>query len=214
MDYYEYTYVMQESLEGILSVISAAGWILGLVGYVLSSLGLYTIANRRCISKSWLAWVPVVRLWILGSISDQYRYVTKGQVKSKRKLLIALEAIGLVLSLVFLVVWGKGLFRLLGMLMYGQESQALQTLLALLPSVLGFALLSLVLKLVKTVVYYMAMYDLFTSVNPPYSVIFLVLSILFNAAEPFFVFFNRNKDAGMPPRCDIPVEPISISPEL
>ena len=58
-----------------------------LVCYVLQSYGLYTIANRRGIRNSWLAWVPVGNMWILGSISDQYQYVAKGKVKNRRKLL-------------------------------------------------------------------------------------------------------------------------------
>ena len=31
---------------------------------------------------------------------------------------------------------------------------------------------------------------------------YVVLSILFGITEPFFLFFNRNKDKGMPPRKD------------
>jgi hypothetical protein len=34
---------------------------------------------------------------------------------------------------------------------------------------------------------------------------FLVLSILFQVTEPFFLFLNRNKDLGMPPRKQQPV---------
>ena len=30
--------------------------------------------------------------------------------------------------------------------------------------------------------------------------LFLLLSIFFNITEPFFLFFSRNKDVGMPPR--------------
>jgi hypothetical protein len=33
-----------------------------------------------------------------------------------------------------------------------------------------------------------------------YAVLYLVLTILFNPTEPFFLFFNREKDLGMPPR--------------
>ena len=52
----------------------------------------------------------------------------------------------------------------------------------------------------KAVVYYMAMYDLYTSCSPENNVLFLVLSIVFRVTEPFFIFFNRNHDMGMPPR--------------
>ena len=49
------------------------------------------------------------------------------------------------------------------------------------------------------------MYDIYTSCTPKNNVLFLVLSILFNITEPFFLFFTRNKDEGMPPRRQQPV---------
>ena len=52
--------------------------------YVFTALSLYTVAKRRGIAAPWLAWVPVARLWVLGSLSDQYRYLTQGQIRHKR----------------------------------------------------------------------------------------------------------------------------------
>ena len=52
---------------------------------------MYAVAQRRGIEKPWLAWVPVGNAWLMGCISDQYRYVKLGQVKNKRKLLMWLE---------------------------------------------------------------------------------------------------------------------------
>ena len=46
---------------------------LAIVSYVLLAWGLFTIAKRRGINKPWLAWIPVVNVWMLGCISDQYR---------------------------------------------------------------------------------------------------------------------------------------------
>ena len=60
------------------------------------------------------------------------------------------------------------------------------------------------------VVYYMALYDLYKSLDPSNCVLFLVLSIVFRVTEPFFLFFNRNKDQGMPPRRQ---NPTYIPPE-
>ena len=41
--------------------------------------------------------------------------------------------------------------------------------------------------------------------HPANAVLYLVLSILFSPTEPFFLFFNREKDLGMPPRKQEPV---------
>ena len=53
--------------------------------YVFTALSLYTIAQRRGLHCPWLAWIPVANLWLMGSLSDQYRYLTLGQVKHKRR---------------------------------------------------------------------------------------------------------------------------------
>jgi hypothetical protein len=51
----------------------------------------------------------------------------------------------------------------------------------------------------------MALYDVYRSLDPANAVLYLVLSILFSPTEPFFLFFNREKDLGMPPRKRQPV---------
>ena len=62
----------------------------------------------------------------------------------------------------------------------------------------------------------MAIYDVYRSLDPKNSVMYLVLSIVFPVTEPCFLFFNRNKDAGMPPRrqpaYDVP-ETVCTQPE-
>ena len=70
-------------------------------------------------------------------------------------------------------------------------------------AVAGVALLSLPIagiSIALAVIRYMALYDIYTSCQPQNNVLFLVLSIIFTVTEPFFVFFNRNNDKGMPPR--------------
>ena len=40
-----------------------------LVGWILSSVGLYKVAKRRGIRNAWLAWIPIGSEWVLGSVS-------------------------------------------------------------------------------------------------------------------------------------------------
>ena len=85
-------------LSGVAGFLQVCSLLIGMVGYIFGGIGLYTICRRRCIPNAWMAWVPVLQVWVLGSVSDQYRYVAKGQVKSKRKVLLILEIITLLLS--------------------------------------------------------------------------------------------------------------------
>lgn len=170
-----------------------------MVSYVLFSLGLYNIADRRGIKHSWLAWVPIGNLWILGSISDQYQYVVKGKIKSRRKLLLGLS-IGTVLAYIaFVIAFVVGLIVAEGM---GGGMAA-----GILLLVLG-VLVIVAMAVVLTVYQFVCLNDLYTSCNPGNSVLFLVLSILFSVTMPFFVFACRKKDLGMPPRKQPAPEPV------
>ena len=214
---YNYIYGMDDEMTGVFGTFYIVYYLLSfglsIAAYILSSLGLYTIAKRRGIHNPWLAWIPLVSVWIVGSISDQYRYVTKGQIKNKRKTLLILECVTAVLGIVLVVAMMIGVFGMRDVSMYGTESEVMGSALNLVLWALLGALVIGGVGLATSIVYYMAMYDVYTSVNPPYNVVFLVLSIIFNFTEPFFIFFNRKKDGGMPPRCDIPAEPVQPVPQ-
>ena len=63
-----------------------------------------------------------------------------------------------------------------------------------------FAVATLVLSIALMVFQWMSLYDLYSSCIPKHNVLFLILSIFISATRPFFIFFNREKDEGMPPR--------------
>lgn len=171
--------------------------------YVLTSVGLYTMAKSRGISKPWLAWIPVIRLWLIGSLSDQYRYVTQGRVKNKRMLLLILGVCSTVMAA---MVSGmvSGTFRVLFMgFMNSISVPALSEEMARRGMMLSFWILPLIAAgFSKKVIEYMALFDIYESCDPENSVVYLVFSILIGATRPFFLFLNRNKEEGMPPRLD------------
>ena len=202
---YDFTYFLQDYLDSgvfLMNLITnSVSSLWGIAMYVLTSLGLYTIAKRRAISKAWLAWIPVVNCWLIGCISDQYRYVVKGQVKSKRKSLLTLTIVQMALVLAFVaaltvtIVCGVNV----SMAVTGY-SRVLESIMVPAIVTLGLLLPIIGVGIAKMVVYYMAMYDLYTSCSPENNVLFLVLGIVFRVTEPFFIFFNRKNDKGMPPR--------------
>lgn len=172
----------------------------GLALYVLRSVGLFSIAKRRQIRHAWFAWVPIVDQYLLGCVSDQYRYVVRGQNKTKRRSLLALSIIcGLgTVAMSVLAFFASG--SLLSMARDMGE-------LALMKATMKYALIIgivllvfLILALVQCIVRLVALYDLYRSCDPENAVIYLVLNILSGMTVPFFIFFNRNKDLGMPPR--------------
>lgn len=215
MSSYEYAYVMESLSTGMLSALVSCipSVLFSIAAYVMTSLALYTIAQRRGLNRPWLAWIPVVNCWIVGSLSDQYRYVVKDEIKSKRKVLLILQLIQAVLSTAVMAVAVAMIFGAVGSLMRGaSEEQILESILGPAVSIVGMSLPLAGVAIAYVILRYMAMYDIYRSMDPANCVLYLVLSILFGVTEPFFLLFNRNKDLGMPPRRQEPVyqEPVCI----
>lgn len=206
---YEYSYLMEEVLEsGLLAGLFSGvpSFLLSIAMYIFTSLGLYTVAKRRGIHNPWLAWIPVANVWLIGSLSDQYRYVVKGEEKNKRKTLLILNiliAVFFVVMMVFCVMLVIAAVRI-GMYDYNEDAAISEVLRA----AIGFGCVSVImtgLGIAAAIIRYMALYDIYMSMDPSNCVLFLVLSIIFSFTEPFFLFFNRNNDKGMPPRREAPV---------
>ena len=215
--------IIEELQSGTFSLNFTTGG-LGLLVYILQAWALYTIAERRGIKKPWLAWIPVVNVWILGSISDQYQYVVKRQVKNKRKVLLGME-IAATAIIIFLVVYLiVALFS--GILMMGPppSEEMLPTepeitrdvIVGLLVLILS-AIPLIVLGIIHTVFFYMAMYDVFCSCEPKNSTMYLVLSLVGNVVVSgaccIFLMLCKDKDLGMPPRKPEIVEEIPQNTE-
>ena len=192
---------LESGLWLILRSLFGMPMLLSLVTYVLTALALYTIARRRGLKNPWLAWIPVADSWLLGSLSDQYRSVVKGEHKSKRKILLFFRILASYLWVSLMALLLRLCFRAFGGVMQGTIPdilirqilhQAADLLIVVLP-LIGISIAYAVFR-------YMALYDIYKSLDPDNCVLFLVLSILFGVTEPFFLFFSREKDGGMPPR--------------
>lgn len=196
-------YLMEELIFTLIPVLTSGipSVLLGIASYVLTSMALYSLASRRGIGKAWLSWVPILNVWIVGSLSDQYRYVVKGQCKSKRKILLILKLVSVIFVLAALIAGGFLVADVIRTMMYGIRMEAvLSQILGPVLGIAGLVLPMFGLAIASAVIYFMALYDVFQSMDPANGVMFLVLSILFPVTEPFFLFFNREKDKGMPPR--------------
>jgi len=203
-----------ELFAGILSGLFAMvpSGLIAVATYVLSSLALYSIASRRGLNNPWLAWIPVANNYLVGSISDQYRYVVRRERKSKRVVLLTLSIISTVLGV---IVMGL-LIAMIGQTIAGamwdySEERIVEEVMRSMVMILCMCLPLSAVAIAYAIIRYMALFDIYKSLDPNNSVLYLVLSILVGITEPFFLFFNRNKDNGMPPRKR--AEPVHTIPD-
>ena len=203
-EYYEFEHMLEGLDEemmlmglGLIGMILLVVGLFAIIGYIFRSIGLYTIAKRRGIANPWLAWLPVGYYWIAGSIADQYQYVENGAVNNKRKILLALSVASILISsLVSSLVTGS-------FVLTTEQVSAEQ--------LAGYGMMGTLLNLVQwgvniatLVFWHWSLYELYSSCNPRNNVLFLVLGIIFGFLVPFFIFANRNREEGMPPRQEEP----------
>ena len=178
---------------------------IGVAAYVLMAWGLFAMARKRGLRTAWMAWVPVLNLWLLGCISDQYRYVTCGQERNRRTLLLVFGIAESVLKVVLFVAMLMGLGNLL------QEIRSLGDLLLRgswkLLEYAGWGLLISSFGAVAAMFKCFALYDLYSSSLPKRKTLFTVLSVLgfvtgTDLVPALLVFLCRNKEEGMPPRIE------------
>ena len=198
-----YIFGLEEELlmliPGLISGIPTG--LFSIAAYILTAMALYTVSRRRGLNHAWLAWIPVANMWLLGSISDQYRYVVKGENKTKRKWLLVLSILKSVLVLGILVYAVVMVGTALNLGLHGEfRQEGMMDIIGPVLTILGLVLPFAAIAITSCVIRYMALFDIYRSMDPGNAVLYLVLSILFSPTEPFFLFFNREKDLGMPPR--------------
>lgn len=201
----EFVYMIEELSDSMASASSVSS-LVSIAAYVFTALAIYTIAQRREIKHAWMAWVPVLNVWILGSISDQYRYVVKGEIRNKRKMLLTLNVINVVLT------WVGVISLIVKIVMIATSGAQMPNDMELIRKFLsGFAFFIPVsiLSIVIWVFQIMALYDLYSSCDPANNVLYLVLSLIpgiNTVTRPLFLFLCRNMDGGMPPRRETAAE--------
>lgn len=181
--------------------------------YFMEGAAMYKIARRRGLENPWRAWVPILNSWLRGSIADQYQFLTCGrQTKRKNQLMntkIIQQAYGVAGWLCYVVA-------VVAMTFGSYEIFPEYDWTDIYMAALGLGILAMLAKKIPTIILmvhtYIASYDLFASSKPKKENLFLVLSILFPVTLPFFIFFCRKSDAGLPvqgtemPAATVPAE--------
>jgi len=186
------------ALATVLLGICAFCLLFGLLLYILRSVSLYKIAHRRGLRLRGLAWIPLLWIYVPGSIADDYDLQVKGKKHNRRSGLLILNIL-LCLLTVGLEVLGCLIARFYiegGALARGYlAGDGVDFLvLALLTLVI------LVLAVIQIILYWVSLYKVYRSCEPDSAAPFIVLSIFFSLTVPFFLFAVRKRDLGLPKR--------------
>lgn len=171
---------------------------IGIITYVLQSLAMYTIADRRRIPNAWLAWLPFGNVWILGSIVD-HQEGQRGVDRKWRRLLLTLSlvfSIGYVLIYVGMLAVGAWT-ALSGDLAVGGEE-----VFGLVFGVVWIVLLAFIVLMVVgmafSILQYICIYKLYEELVPEKAIKYFLISLLVPLGQAICLTKCKNSTVGVP----------------
>lgn len=196
-----------EMMGGVGAVMSTVSELFSVAVYILVAYSLFAIAKRRDIPNPWMAFVPVVQLWLLGSISDDYQMKAHGVEKKRRKILLGLQIAQAALAVVLIIMIVVAILAILsaGYTNYddiGDWIGVIGSFGGIIAVLLTFAALAVAAAVFR----YIALYDVYRSCKPDMAVLFLLLNIFVAVTEPIFLMIVHRSDEGMPGTTIPPVE--------
>ncbi|MEE1239031.1 MAG: hypothetical protein UHO61_03810 [Acutalibacteraceae bacterium] len=176
---------------GIMVVYFAFLGVISLVMYLLNAFGLYGMAKGSGISAPWRGFIPFANTFLFGKIAE--RYVKKDGKKSAKfgGLLLAFEILTLVFAAA-VVVFSIGMLAVL----FGCINNAgeIETAIGYTLIPMFFSALALMgVSITYIVLYYVALWRIFTAFDYNNATLYFVLTIFFSFLGPIFLFVLRNK---------------------
>ena len=163
---------------------------LGIANYVLTSLSLHKIAERRQIKNPWLAWLPYANYWIIGSIADDY----DARLGHNRKWRVIMLSMSLSFVGAFMVSYIGIFVSLVSIAIQSAEHEPE-------PGVLIATILPLYLLLILAMIVAMALqachtvclFKIYESTVPEKAVKYFLLSLLVPFASAFCLYKCREQ---------------------
>ncbi len=173
----------------VIMVFASIGYFVALcliaADYIMTSLSYYTIAKKRLVSKPWLAWIPLAREWLAGSIADEYAE-RNGHKRNWRTLLVVLKLLAMpcivAMSVIPVLIW-------YGVLITPNEDELLILFAMISAIMLVLLLLFSAYRICKAVCHF----KIFESTIPKAALLCLVISIIIPLAQGICLLICRNK---------------------
>ena len=183
--------------SGIMLVYFAFFGIIALVMYLLEAFGLYGMAKGSGIGRPWRGFIPFANTFLFGKIAE--RYVKKDGKKSAKfgGLLLAFEILTLVLAFVTMAFVISMIFVLVTA---ENDAELGYSIIVPMFAMLVSCLVLVGVSIAYAVMYYVALWRIFTAFDYNNATVYFVLSILFSFLGPIFLFVLRNKQPVFDPK--------------
>lgn len=191
---------LEEILDsGVITAFAVFGSVSSVVSlalFVLMGIGLYSMAKKMELNSPWISFIPVVNTFALGRIAQ--RYVKRDGTASAKfgVILLVLYIIEIILIAVFAVFTVIAVVAIIANAsdaVLNDTTMTLSMFSSFVPVVISYFVL-LAVAIVYEVLYFVALWRIYSIFNNRNSTLFTVLSVFFSFLAPIFLFAIRNKE--------------------
>ena len=177
--------------SSIIAVYFAFISIIAIAMYLLQAFGLYGMAKKSGLSRTWRGFIPFANTFLFGKIAEMY--VKKDGKRSAKfgGLLLAFEILTLVLAFVTIAFTISIIFVLVAA---ENETDLAYSIVAPMLAMLISCFVLMGVSITYIVLYYVARWRIFTAFDYNNATVYFVLSIIFSILAPIFLFVLRNKE--------------------
>ena len=168
----------------------------GVFFLILQGIGMSAMFKKLGFGSNWMCYLPIFNLSAMGKIAGKYENQDGKSNKKLGKWMVALTILMIVALVAFIVLVLITVFTLIA---DASDAIELGTDLAItgigifIPTII-FYFIIMALTIANTVIYYIALWKIFSIFDSGNAVAYLVLSIFFSSLAPIFIFVIRNKE--------------------
>lgn len=164
--------------------------IIALAMYLLEAVGLYGMAKSSGFSSPWRSFIPFANTFLFGKIAEKYQRRDGKRSAKFGGLLLAFE----ILTLIFSIATMAFVISMISVLATSYNDFELNASIVVpMIAMLACCFVLIGVLIAYVVIYYVALWRIFTAFDYNNATVYFVLSILFSFLGPIFLFVLRNK---------------------
>lgn len=175
---------------------SSFSMIVNLILFVISGLALFKMQKNLNLKNPWICFVPLLNIFAIGRVAQVF--IKKNGMNSAKfgPILLIVYIIKMLCAAAFLVLFTVSLNEIILNASKAIENDVFMTLSmfsSLIP-VIALYFVFFALAVTYDIIYFVALWRIFSVFCNENATLFTVLSIFFKFLIPFFLFFNRNRE--------------------
>lgn len=188
---HEFEPVAEKLLIGV-AVFAIVALLLALASWIMRSIALTHLGNRRGIKAPWLVWLPIVGPWTIGALADDY----DARNGIKRRFRVILLVCSILAAALYSSSYASGMVEMTDAAMeaeYGTFPETFENIIEAVITLYAAFFVSTFFSIVQGTCTYICLYKVYESTLPRHAVLCFILSLLVPMAEPICLLIAMNK---------------------